>query len=63
MAKETKRERHRRLTQRTEELKKEHAALDLDRKPFNQAEHDEHTAKLRQHRSDLIEHRKRRHDG
>jgi C4-dicarboxylate-specific signal transduction histidine kinase len=62
MAKETKREQHRRLTQRTEELKKEHAALDLDRKPFNQAEHDEHTAKLRQHRSDLIEHRKRRDD-
>ena len=56
---ETKREEHDRLQHKTDELKKQHADLSLDRTPFDQAAHDEHTAKLAQHRRDLEEHKAR----
>ena len=59
MASETKRDEHQRLQKRTDQLKHEHEDLALDRTPFNQADHDEHTAELRQHSKDLKEHRER----
>jgi hypothetical protein len=55
---ETKQQEHDRLLRRTEELREEHASLGLDKKPFDQAEHNEHNKHLAQHRSDLAEHRK-----
>ena len=56
---ETKREEHERLQHRTDELKKEHADLALDRTPFDQADHDQHTKNLRQHQHDLARHKGR----
>jgi hypothetical protein len=47
---------HARLQRRTVELHREHAALALDKLPFNQASHDAHNADLRQHHSDLRAH-------
>jgi hypothetical protein len=61
MSGETKGEEHRRLQERTEELKHEHEGLSLDRAPFNQADHDEHTSELRKHAEDLKKHRERLH--
>ena len=63
MAPETKRQEHSRLRKRTDKLKKEHAGLGLDRKPFDQTEHDDHTAALKEHQDDLARHRARRSDG
>ena len=40
---ETRQEEHQRLQKRTDELKHDHEDLSLDRTPFNQADHDEHT--------------------
>ena len=56
----TKREEHERLQKRTDELKEDHAALDRDRTPFNQDDHDEHTANLRKHQGDLAAHKGRK---
>jgi hypothetical protein len=42
-----------RLRRRTDELPREHVALDREISPFNQADHDEHTEHLRPHKSDL----------
>jgi hypothetical protein len=50
---------HARLQRRTNELMREHAALDRAVAPFNQSDHDEHTEHLRQHKSDLAAHRHR----
>lgn len=62
MKAETKRQEHSRLQKKTDQLKEEHAGLGLDRKPFDQAEHDDHTAKLKAHKADLARHRKRQSD-
>lgn len=59
MSGETRREEHQRLQKRTDELKQEHEDLSLDRTPFNQSDHDEHTADLRKHAEDLKDHRDR----
>ena len=59
MAAETKRDEHHRLQKRTDELKHEHDDLALNRRPFNQADHDEHSAELRKHSAELKQHRKR----
>jgi hypothetical protein len=56
---ETKGEEHKRLQARTDALKKEHAGLSLDRTPFDQAAHDEHTERLRKHKNDLAKHQRR----
>jgi hypothetical protein len=56
---ETKREEHKRLQEVTEELKKEHAALDRHTTPFNRADHNRHTENLRKHKRNLAAHRKR----
>lgn len=48
---ETAREEHERLKRRTAELREEHDIL--RKKPFDQAEHTEHKARLRQHVDDL----------
>ena len=61
MAADTKRDEHHRLQKRTDELKQEHDDLALNRRPFNQADHDEHSAGLRKHAEDLKRHRKRLH--
>jgi hypothetical protein len=44
---------HARLQGRTDELKRDHAALALDVTPFNKVDHDKHTADLQQHHRDL----------
>jgi hypothetical protein len=59
MSAETKRQEHSRLQKRTDELRQEHADLALDRKPFDQDEHDEHKAHLKKHKEDLTVHRGR----
>jgi prefoldin subunit 5 len=59
---ETKLEEHQRLQHRTDELRKEHAALDLHIRPFDQAEHDAHNADLEKHKVDLLRHQERRGD-
>ena len=56
---ETKRQAHERLQKRTDELKGEHAALDRAVTPFNQADHDRHTADLKKHKADLKKHQQR----
>lgn len=56
---ETKREEHKRLQDRTDALKKEHADLSRERTPFDQADHDEHTEHLRKHKDDLTKHQHR----
>lgn len=56
---DTRREEHRRLQRRTDELKSEHADLSLDLRPFNQAEHDAHNAHLKKHQADLHRHQRR----
>ena len=56
-------ETHQRLKERTAELTQEHERLSLDRTPFNQADHDEHTADLQKHAVDLKDHRERLHRG
>ena len=57
MADETDREAHDRLKKRTAELAGEHQDLSLDRVPFDQADHDQHSADLRKHAADLKHHR------
>ena len=57
MCPEDTRDEHQRLQKRTEELMHEHEGLSLDRTPFNQADHDEHTSELRKHADDLKKHR------
>ena len=56
---ETKREEHKRLQDRTEELREQHEELSVDLMPFNQADHDEHNQNLRKHRNDLAAHKLR----
>ena len=62
MTAENKRQEHSRLQKKTDKLKEEHAGLGLDRKRFDQAEHDDHTAALKEHKEDLARHRARRPD-
>ncbi len=62
MTAENKRQEHSRLQKKTEKLKEEHAGLGRDRKPFDQGEHDDHTAKLKEHKNDLARHRARAPD-
>lgn len=57
MSRQTSRDEHRRLQERTDELKHDHEELSLDRTPFNQAAHDEHSSELRKHADDLKKHR------
>lgn len=59
MTDENKRQEHARLRKKTDQLKAEHAGLGLDRKPFDQIEHDDHTAALKKHKEDLARHRAR----
>jgi cytochrome c556 len=59
MTAESKRQEHSRLQKRTEKLQEEHAGLGRDRKPFDQGEHDDHTAKLKEHKDALARHRTR----
>ncbi len=59
---ETKQEQRARLQARTDELKQRTIDLDLARRPFNQAEHDEHGNNLRKHRIDLAAYRLRLDD-
>jgi hypothetical protein len=61
-ASETKAEEHHRLEGRTGELQKEHEALDLNRTPFDQPDHDRHAADLARHQRDLVRHRARADD-
>ena len=56
---ESRRDEHDRLQKRTDELKEEHAALDRDRVPFDQGDHDRHGEDLREHGEDLRRHRRR----
>ncbi|MEO8076282.1 MAG: hypothetical protein ABI818_08150 [Acidobacteriota bacterium] len=59
---ETKAEEHQRLEERTGELQKQHEALDRDRTPFNQQDHDRHAANLARHQRDLLDHQSRPDD-
>ena len=61
-SRESKRDEHSRLQRRTDELRRNHAALSRERVPFNKADHDPHTENLRQHRADLAEHKDRADD-
>jgi hypothetical protein len=54
---ETRKEEHDRLQHRTDELKEEHGDLALDRRPFDQGEHDAHNADLAEHKRNLAAHR------
>jgi hypothetical protein len=56
---ESKRNEHTRLQHRTDDLEKEHEALNRDRKPFDKKEHDEHAEDLAKHKSALADHRRR----
>jgi len=56
---ETKRQEHLRLQRRTDELQREHAALSRRRAPFNQADHDKHSAALAEHKVILGVHKAR----
>ena len=60
---ETKHQEHVRLQKRTDALKEEHEELGVDRHPYNQADHDAHSAALKQHKADLEQHRARPDDG
>ena len=51
-----------RLLKRTEQLQAEHDALRL-KKPFRLVEHQEHSARLRQHEADLVAFLDRRKSG
>ena len=62
MSPESKRQEHKRLQERTDQLSQEHSDLGLDRKPFDQDEHDVHKADLKKHKDDLTTHRKRGKD-
>jgi len=53
------REEHLRLEQRTDELNREHAALSRRRVPFNQINHDKHSADLAEHKVILGAHKAR----
>ncbi len=57
---ETKREEHKRLLGRTDELKEDHADLSTDVTPFNKADHDRHNRDLREHKKDLAAHKHRK---
>jgi hypothetical protein len=59
---ETRKDEHDRLQRRTDELKSEHHDLALDQRPYDQAEHDAHTANLKKHKADLLRHQNRRED-
>ena len=59
---ETKREEHEHLQERTDELKEEHAGLALDKTPYNQANHDQHKARLKALKDDLVRHKNRPND-
>jgi hypothetical protein len=61
-ASETKAQEHQRLEQRTGELQQQHEALDLNRTPFDQPDHDRHAADLARHQRDLVRHRARPDD-
>jgi len=52
-------EEHERLLRRTEELKAQTEALDLSVREFSQTEHDALRESIRQHQSDLADHRRR----
>jgi len=54
----TRRDEHRRLLERTEQLRKATADLSIDLTPFDQAEHDKLSAALKQHQADLAAHHK-----
>ena len=56
---ETKQEEHARLQKRTDELKQDHGDLGLEKVPFNQADHDQHSADLDDHQRDLAAHKRR----
>jgi hypothetical protein len=55
----TQREEHKRLQRRTDELKRDHAALSRDVQPFDKTQHDAHTADLKKHKADLRRHQKK----
>jgi hypothetical protein len=59
---ETKAQAHQRLQDRTDELKHDHAALSRDLTTFNQSDHDQHNANLRQHQKDLAAHKRRQNE-
>jgi hypothetical protein len=59
---ESKQAEHKHLQERTDQLKEEHAGLGLDRTPFNQADHDEHKARLEKLKKDLARHKQRPDD-
>ena len=48
-----------RLQQRTDQLQAETEALDLEGHPFSQQEHDALRDRLREHKADLAEYRRR----
>jgi hypothetical protein len=50
-------EAQRRLQMRTRKLHEEHTALALGRKPFDQREHNQHSADLAAHKKDLATHK------
>jgi hypothetical protein len=54
---ESTRDEHARLQRRTAELREAHAALALDRQPFDQVQHDQHSARLAAHKRDLAAHK------
>jgi len=56
---ETKQQEHVRLQRRTEELKRQHAALSRRRAPFNQTDHDKHSVQLAVHKAILRAHKAR----
>jgi hypothetical protein len=56
---ETKQQEHVRLQRRTDELKREHAALSRHRAPFNQTDHDKHVIDLAAHKVSLSAHKAR----
>jgi hypothetical protein len=53
----SKAETHKKLMLITKQLRAQHAALALDKRPFSQTEHDAHNVRLRQHRKDLVSQR------
>jgi len=56
---ETKQQEHVRLQRRTDELKREHAALSRRLTPFNQTDHDKHVIDLAAHKVSLGAHKAR----
>jgi len=59
---DTKRDEHKQLQERTDELKEEHESLGLDKTPFNQADHNQHKARLKHLKDDLARHKQRPDD-